>query len=273
MRGAWGYFMTKIDDDGLNHIQREERDNQAAWDRADRKEEARMQRDMDSYPTPCTHDPECPGEECKNATGARRAAEEQYKKAIASIEAEAIPLWKRLQKLDTTQRPSARIEKAAAATLSHPKQSAPASKPTTKPSVLSSKTRLNTSILSRPKKAPMPSNPSPMRHTAATATSRTTMGYSKGRAASATLRQTVLPKKDTKQTTKEVPDTSLPPADYISRYGIPRLGSEMWIRCKRAGCFNEDKGRDLEETFGGENSDALDKMIREEAMQDFQLGF
>lgn len=99
------------------------------------------------------------------------------------------------------------------------------------------------------------------------------MGYSKGRAASATLHKTGLPKREVKTSSNEIPDTSLAPVEYIQRYGVPRLGSEMWIRCKTAGCFDEDEGPSLEEIFAGDHPYGLDTLLREEAEQDFQLTF
>lgn len=266
MRGAMGYFATRIEEDGLSHVQREEQRRQKIWDRADRREEARLQRDMDSMPIPCIHYPECASELCKDTVEARKAAEEQYQKVLVAINAETAPR----EKKPATKGLSIIKSKTAAATLSQPKVSASAPKATTKPSAPSAKARLNTSLVSRPKKAPTVSNPSPMRHSAATAASKTTIGYSKGRAASATLRQTVLPNKNSKIAADELPDVTLAPAEYISRYGVPRLGSDMWFRCKSAGCFKEDEGKSLEELWG---VNSLDTLLREDAEQDFQLSF
>ena len=154
-----------------------------------------------------------------------------------------------------------------------PKQSGPALKTVSKANVAPAKPRFNTSLVARPKMTPAPTNPSPMRHNAAVAASKTTMGYSKGRATSVTLRKSVLPKKDVKTGSDEVPDTSLAPAEYIRRYGVPRLGSEMWIRCRAVGCFDENEGPSLEEVFAGDHPHGLDTLLREEAEQDFQLTF
>ncbi len=262
--------MTREGPDGLSHAEREEQRLQRIYDIADRKMEALMQRDMDSTPIPCIHYPECPTEICKDTVEARKAAEEQYQKAIATIDAETAPAVK---KSLPPKGPSTLKSKVAAASLSLPKQSGHALKTDSKSNVAPVKPRLTTSLVARPKKTPAPTNPSPMRHNAAVAASKTTMGYSKGRAASATLRKTVLPQKEVKSGSNKIPDTSLAPAEYIRRYGVPRIGSEMWIRCKAVGCFDEDEGPSLEEIFAGDHPHGLDTLLREEAEQDFQLTF
>ena len=262
--------MTREGPDGLSHVEREEQRLQRIYDIADRKMEALMQRDMDSTPIPCIHYPECPTEICKDTAEARKAAEEQYKKTIATIEAETAPA--KMKSLPS-KGPSTLKSKVAAAALSLPKQSGPAFKSTSKPSIPPAKPRLTTSLASRPQKTVAPTNPSPMRHNAAVAASKTTMGYSKGRATSATLRKSVLQNKDVRTGSNEIPDTSLAPAEYIRRYGVPRVGSEMWIRCRAVGCFDEDEGPTLEEIFAGDRPHGLDTLLREEAEQEFQLTF
>ena len=272
MRGAMGYFATRKGADGLSHLEQEEQKQQRRWDMLERRTDAQMQRMIDSEPIPCTHYPECPGELCKDTIQARKEAEEQYQKTIAAIDAEYAP--PATKKPARTNAPDPALKpKPVAATVSQTKGSALAPKATSKPGVKSAKSRLNTNLASQPKKTATPTNPSPMRHNAATAASKTTMGYSKGRAASATLRQTVAPKKSTKSDENDVPDTSLPPAEYIRRYGVPRFGTEMWIQCKSTGCFDEDEGPSLEEIFAGNHPGGLDALLREEAEQDFQLTF
>ena len=270
MKGALAYYMTRKGEDGLSHVEREEKRQQKIWDRMDRISDAALQRDIDSEPIPCTHYPDCPGDLCKNTIQARKEAEDQYQKTVADIEAETAPVPK---KSAPSSGPSTLKTKAATATVSQPKGSALALKPNSKPGIPSARSHLNCNLVSRHQKTALPTNPSPMRHTAATAASKTTMGYSKGRAASATLRKTVLPSEPTKTDENVVPDTELAPADYIQRYGVPKFGSEMWIRCKRSGCFDEDEGPSLEEVFGGDKAGGLDAYLREEAEQDFQLTF
>ena len=260
--------MTREGPDGLSHVEREEQRLQRIYDIADRKTEALMQRDIDSTPIPCTHYPECPTDVCKDTVEARKSAEEQYHKTIATIEAETAPATKTSL---PSKGPSTLKSKVAAASLSQPKQSGPSLKTASKPNNASADSRLTTALAARPKKTPAPTNPSSMRHNAAVAASKTSMGYSRGRAASATLRKTVLPKGEVKPGSNEIPDTSLAPAEYIRRYGVPRIGSEMWMRCRAVGCFDEDEGPSLEEIFAGDHPHGLDMLLREEAEQDFQL--
>ena len=274
MRGSYTYFMTNKDYDGLSHIEREQQAQHKLWDREMRKEDAKLQRDVDSMPIPCTHYPDCPGNLCKDTIEARKAAEEQYQKTIAEINAEAKPPPKKSVPIDAS---SALKSKAAATVLSKPKTPASSLKPTSKPGLPTAKPKLTSTLASRPKNAPSaPTNPSPMRYTAAVAASNTTMGYSKGRATSAALKKTGMPKREPLQPKKksDIPDVSLCPDEYIERYGEPMFGTEMWLRCKRAGCFEKDEGMSLEEMLrGGGGGRTLDELLREGAEEEFQLRF
>lgn len=270
MRGALGYYYTRKGEDGLSHLEREDQRRQKIWAIEDRKTEAALQRDIDSIPIPCTHYPDCHGDLCKDTIEARKVAEKQYRKTIADIDAETNPVPK---KPGLSDGPSVLKSRTAATVLSQPKTTAFVPKAASKTGIPAAKPRLNSTLVSRPKKAPAPSNPSPMRHNAATAASKTTMGYAKGRAASANLRRAGLPKRDHKAKENEIPDTSLCPDEYLQRYGEPKFGSDMWIRCKNAGCFDKDEGPSLEEIFAGGRPDGLDALLREDAEEDFQLTF
>ncbi len=66
-------------------------------------------------------------------------------------------------------------------------------------------------------------------------------------------------------------DPTLAPAVYIERYGVPIIGSAMWIRCKKAGCFDEPE-HDEEEQLGNlKGANALEEFFREEAEREFTL--
>ena len=84
--------------------------------------------------------------------------------------------------------------------------------------------------------------------------SNTTVGYSKGRSVSSTLRENELSAK-----------TPLSPETYMKLYGLPPLGSEMWTRCKAAGCF------DTEENAGQELQECLPAFAEDEEAESFQL--
>lgn len=270
MRGALGYFYTRKGEDGLSHLEREDQRRQKIWAVQDRKVEAGLQRDIDSVPIPCTHHPDCHGDFCKDTIEARKAAEKQYQKTIAEIDSENAPAQKKTASSDG---PSALKSKTAATVLSQPKTSTFVPKATSKPGVPAAKPRLNSTLISRQKKPPAPLNPSPMRHNAATAASKTTVGYAKGRATSAAFRKPGLPKMNSKAKENEIPDTSLCPEEYIQRYGEPKFGSDMWVRCKSAGCFDKYEGPSLEEIFAGGRPYGLDALLREDAEEDFQLTF
>lgn len=163
--------------------------------------------------------------------------------------------------------PATITAKKAAAALSQPNQAPSVSRQQVATTTANS--RMPSSILIVKKKTLQPTNPSPMRHAAAVTTSRTTMGYSKGRATSSTMKQSILPKKGTSNNAPaEVPDTSLAPAAYIQRYGVPPAGSEMWIRCFNYGCFDDDD-EGLEDCLKGITPASLFK--EDDADADFQL--
>ena len=261
-RGCFDYYMNRPDEEGLSLAQREEQDRQKLLETIDMKYEAMMLRDIESSPVPCVHYPECPGEECKSTVANRKKAEEQYRKTMAVLCGKSLPAQK---KPLVTKGPSTFSSKTAASALSQQK---PLAKPKSTALAPALKSKLPSSLISGRKKTPPPTNPSPMRHTAAAVASRTTMGYSKGRATSANLRKTILPKKDGQSTrTPAAADTTLAPAVYIQRYGVPPLGSEMWVRCKSYGCFDEDDGK-LGDIFSQESP--VD-YFREEAEQDFHF--
>ena len=259
--------MTRVGPDGLTFYERKEQEQQRVNEIADLISEATFTRDFESIPLPCVHRQECLGEECSESIANRQAAEIKYQKTIAALYEN--PKNKRFvsKKVDRPDGPSTLTSKSAATALSQPKE-APSplkAKPTTKVS----HTAKTSSVFSRPKKPPQPTNPSLMRHTAASALSKTTIGHSKGRATSAAMRSSVRPTaKDITQKAAEIPDPTLAPAIYIERYGVPRIGSEQWIRCERAGCFG-DEVQEPEEEAGSIRP--LDDLLREEAEKDFQL--
>ena len=194
----------------------------------------------------------------------RRKAEEKYQKTIARLDSkQADPKIVPAQKKPAMPKgPSSLVTSKKAPTATTQPQSAKALKPITAPGP---NTRLPPTLVSSRKQAPVPTNPSPMRHTAALSSSKTTLGYSKGRAASANIRKTVLPKKDQ---APGVPDASLAPAMYIKRHGNPSFGSDMWLRCRALGYFDEDEDKNTEEP-----RDVGRDWVQEEAEKDFELTF
>lgn len=231
----------------------------------DKKEEAQMLLAIDSEPMSCLCDPECWGDDCKQNAVRKRQAEETYKKTMAALELQMQEPSKKPMK---ARGPSISTSKAAVTALSTTKRPVLAAKPAQK---VIDPVKKTMPILTRGKKTPPPTNPSAMRHTAAVAASKTTMGYRKGRATSATMRTTtVLPGKENRMP-EVMPDYSLAPAAFIKRYGTPRYGSEKWLECKMAGCFDEDEGEKLGEAVTAENDAAIADYFRKEAEKDFVL--
>ncbi|KAF3392350.1 hypothetical protein DPV78_010287 [Talaromyces pinophilus] len=116
----------------------------------------------------------------------------------------------------------------AAAALSRPGSSATVRSDTVRSSSAAAKTR----------KTPTPQpNVSNARHAVATASSRTTVGYSRGRSVSSAF-----PNKPTTAGKKpSQPKAIVSPETYVQLYGAPPVGSEMWARCEEAGCLPEQE--------------------------------
>jgi hypothetical protein len=144
----------------------------------------------------------------------------------------------------------------AAAALAAPRPSSAANRPAP---VAKSRIASASSIL-LPKKTRVPSNPSSMRTTAAAATSNTTVGYSKGRSVSSTLRE-----KSAEQPSSI--SATLSPETYLQLYGPPPLGSNMWSRCKAAGCFDTPD----ENATSQELEEPLPTFEEDEEAESFQL--
>lgn len=139
----------------------------------------------------------------------------------------------------------------AAAALSAPEPSAPRTRAASRPRVSSS--------LFAPRKPKAPTNPSSMRHNAAIATSKTTLGYTKGREVSSKLHGKA-------STTSKQPAAKgiLSPENYMQLYGQPPFGLEMWLRCKAAGCFDDEQSQP-------EPVEMLPTLDEDEEAQNFQL--
>jgi len=108
------------------------------------------------------------------------------------------------------------------------------------------------------------------------------MGYSKGRSTSATLRKTSasIPKSTSSksnsswastQTGNEEPEERLSLDGYLRKYGVPKVGSEMYLRCWNAGCF-DGEGRVIFEEERSEDDgvrERLEGLFRRDAEEEF----
>lgn len=116
----------------------------------------------------------------------------------------------------------------AAAALARPGSSATGRNDTVRSSSAAAKTR----------KTPTPqANVSNARHAVATASSRTTVGYSRGRSVSSALPN----KPATAGKKPSQPKAIMSPETYVQLYGALPVGSEMWARCDEAGCLPEQE--------------------------------
>ena len=227
----------------------------------------------------CPHLRECPKGTCAAEIERRKHAQARHQKTVQEIYPERKPKpvnptstklapAKPVPKiLMSTKGPSTLTSKSASAALSQ-RDSTKAAKLPIRTSVLTTKSRLPFSNISARKQTPPPTNPSEMRHTAATLASKTTIGRSAGRSVSATMRKTSAPTSKKIDSAPEMPDTSLPAQLYIDRYGEPERGSEMWTRCQDAGCFDNEPA-----DIWGYNAYTIDDFLREEGEREFQLQY
>lgn len=169
------------------------------------------------------------------------------------------PQTARAKASSSSTRPSRNIptlrSRDAAAALAGPKATVAPAKTAATP-----KPRIASSLLMPKKKTRVPTNPSPMRNTAATVTSNSTVGYSKGRSVSSTMREKQVEQKKKPSNAQ----TTLPPETYMQLYGPPPLGSEMWSRCKAAGCFDDPNEN-------AEPEELLPTFEEDEEAENFQL--
>ena len=137
-----------------------------------------------------------------------------------------------VKKAPSTKAPSTIASRKAASALSVSPKSAAAppktSKPIPKPS----------SFLARPKPAPLPTNPSAMRHTAAAAASRNTIGYTKGRTASSVLQKREGGFTRSVSNLSQGSDSTITPARFAEKETGP--GSDEWKKLKFLGAFDVD---------------------------------
>ncbi|KAL9610897.1 MAG: hypothetical protein Q9167_004438 [Letrouitia subvulpina] len=189
MRNWYAYYIHAPDAEGLSYVQREEIREKKESELLEKKLMAKWTLDDECVPWLCTCYPECTGPECVENVKMRRAAEEKYRKTMAELE----PKTKTATKKPVPSKgPSVATSRSAASALSQPKRPATQPKPAIK-SATTMKKPVPTS--SKGGSTPAPTNPSSMRHTAAAAASKTTMGYSKGRTTSAALRKPNAPAK------------------------------------------------------------------------------
>lgn len=208
------YENSAVGKDGLTHKERETQKEEAAYDK---RIDDLIREQVNKIDLLEIDGPESPKKPC--------AAEARRTKALPRTTV-------------TRSIPTQRASRSAARALSNQlKPAVPV-----RPKVRTSTRAGLTSALTSRKRAPAPANPSSMRHTAAVANSRSTVGYSRGRRVSSTLKTQPAGRKETqppvrKGTTKQ---SILSPEKYVELYGLPPMGSEMWSKCNTAGFFDPD---------------------------------
>jgi hypothetical protein len=131
--------------------------------------------------------------------------------------------------------------RGAADALSHSKVPLVATKPTA--SSLQKSRKPAFSVLSS-RDPPIASNPSSMRHTAAAAVSKTTIGFPRARPAPSIIPQkSKQARKDTNPTPKHsINQQDIHPARFRELYGDPPEGSDMWVRLRQHELLTEEVG-------------------------------
>ena len=251
----------KVGSDGLTWIERQDKEKEEREDRAIRRLEAEGMRDFEGMAVECHHDPECPGELCKTTIKNRKIAKDKYEKTIASINAETAPAAAKVKGEDD---PLPVPPLPLISSLARPKVSKATSTATSKPANPSAKARLNTTLASRPKKTPDLPKPPPMRHNAAVAASRTTVGYSQGRKTSTDLQklsQNVKPA--TGSLSRKAPTTSLAPKTQVPRPVVPTISSKLGVQLG----YNEEEELVKESNI----LQREEEISREMAEEDFEL--
>lgn len=129
--------------------------------------------------------------------------------------------------------------RGAADVLSHPRAPTAAMKPTA--SSLQKSRKPAFSVLSS-REAPGPTNPSPMRHTAAEAISKNTIGFPRARHAPSIIPPKLKKAIKIAEVNKKPPinQRDIHPARFCELYGTPPEGSDMWLRLREHELLGEE---------------------------------
>ncbi|KAI9772270.1 MAG: hypothetical protein M1840_001019 [Geoglossum simile] len=263
-RGWFQHYCNPIDDEGISLAERQ-------WDeqqkKADKKVDELMEKAIEEMPLIGYNVPEFPGDETFVVIKRKQEAEEARAKK-ASVTA---PKPTAAKAAAIARGPSTVSAKGAASVLSMKPVSTKVATIRPKPAP---KARIPASFLihSKGTAAPKPTNPSLMHHSAATAASKTTLGYTNGRTASATLSQKA--SNEAARTTRPPPTgssssttTTLTPATSATTRAQLELGTEEWRRMKAFSDFESDD--EVAQSLKGGVWDVVDEGAEEE----FVLGW
>lgn len=128
----------------------------------------------------------------------------------------------------------------------------------TKTRLPSTVSKMPVSFLNRGKKpTPTPhTNPSTMRHTVATAASRNTIGYNKGRSASSVLNMRTGSLARSASNLSNTSETTITPASYAQKQSS-EVSREDWTRLQLLAAFDTDEEEELEPGLRGELPECL----------------
>jgi hypothetical protein len=260
-RGWFQHYYNPKDDDGVSLAERQWEEQQK---KADKQVDELMEKAIEEMSLIGYNVPEFPGDETFVSARMKREAGECQGKKVASISSKPTVIKKTTA---TIRGPSTVTAKRAAKALSVKPETVKMATIRSKPAP---KARIPTAFLIRSKNdnTTKPTNPSSMRHTAATVTSKTTLGYTNGRAASATLSQKATTSNNRNTHTKRSSSTgssstTLAPATFAVR-AQPEAVTEEWNRMRIYSDFDSDD--EVAQSLKGG-----DWHVDEEAEEDFEL--
>lgn len=240
MTRGWGkiYFHEEVGEDGLTDFQRK---FQAEAIASEKKIDEMIQKEID-------------------AIDIKKILLEEETSPTVAIESKEVhtKTHTRSSSAMLPTRASTLKARSAAAALSRPGSSATVRSDGTRSSSTTTKTRQTPTV---------PVKELETRHAVARASSRTTLGYSKGRSVSSVL--SPISNKETEVAKRHPqPKAVIAPETYIQLYGAPPVGSEMWQRCEDAGCLPKSEASiDHDEVL------ALPFLEEDEEALNFQLSF
>ena len=287
-RGWFSTYCNPIGEDGLSRFDRQMQESQK---KADKEFEEMIERAIEDMPLLGINVPGFPGEETILEAQKRRAAErhqqhqqqkqgQRAKKAVAIDDRKKgdIPRGSQLRR-----GPPSSASSQAAALLS--KQPYDSSSIKARPVLPTSTTikvpkpkatsRLPSALRAPASKeinAPQPTNPSPMRHAAAAAASRSTLGYAKGRAVSDSLSANSRGRMPTKHRPGASSSSSVAAATQSGRISTDRQRSLMFDNNDHLDSEEDDDDEEdglLNLKTMGLGMDVLDRDL--DAEEDFEL--
>lgn len=210
------YFHGEVGEDGLTQRERKFKEESIAYDKL---VDEMIQKEVENIRI--HEDSDEPGWEVQQQRRDEQSAKENAKKKMHARSVSTIKSRDAAAALSRLSRPASRSNTVRSSAAPQP-------------------SKASSLIAPKKKKTPAPTNPSSMRHAAATASSRTTLGYSKGRSVSSALQGKTTKAKEDKSASKSI----LSPEKYMQLYGPPPPGSDMWTRCKEAGLLDEEDNTD-----------------------------